>query len=212
MEVLNFKPDFPILGQQKKFLFASFPHPTLRICSSRQFVVSCNGDFDPMKASSVLWGLLMACLSACYSSPLAGTTSSDREFVPFKSDTLMKFDQLEVYLGQENLGKIIVDSLGKYYLDVTHLKQTKDYIRQYGCVGKLDGKNIVQLYDDRESVLPPRPEKKDYYFARSLYRNEKMNRHHPYSRYNILLDSLKIADQDSIHWWIKKQTDSLAGK
>ncbi len=159
-----------------------------------------------------MWSSLIMCLYACYSSPPPGTTSNDREFIPFKSDTVMQFDQLDVYLGQEKLGKIIVDSLGKYYLDVTNLKQTKEYIRQYGCVGKLDGKNIVQLYDDRESVLPTKPEKKDYYFARSLYRNEKMNRHHPYSRYNILLDSLKITDKDSIRWWIKQQTDSLAGK
>ncbi|WP_300666597.1 hypothetical protein [Fluviicola sp.] len=165
-----------------------------------------------MKRSVVMWFSLAVCLCACNSSPAPGTTSNDREFIPFKSDTLMKFDQLEVYLGQENLGRIIKDSLGKYYLDVSNLKQTKDYIRQYGCVGKLDGKNVVQLYDDRESVIPAKPEKKDYYFARSLYRNEKMNRHHPYSKYNILLDSLKIADKDSVHWWIKKQTDSLAGK
>lgn len=165
-----------------------------------------------MKKSAAIWGLLTVCLYACYTSPAPGETTNTREFIPFKSDTLMKFDQLEVYLGEENLGRIIKDSLGKYYLDVTNLKQTKDYIRQYGCVGKLNGKNVVQLYDDRESVIPAKPEKKDYYFARSLYRNEKMNRHHPYSKYNILIDSLKIVDKDSIHWWIKKQTDGLEDK
>lgn len=119
---------------------------------------------------------------------------------------------MNVYLGEENLGKIILDSSGNYYLDVTNLQTAKDHIRQYGCVGKFRGKNIVQFYDNREAVIPIAPEKKAYYFARSLYPGEKMNRHHPYSRYNSIVDSLEVVDKDSLSRWMKKQVDSMASK